>query len=120
MDSDFAEKLKSVLSDPEAMSKITAIASGLGASSAAFSGNADKAIQPTDEAEDTLRETQTVLPSAQENAVASVMQNLNTQSDPRLLLLTSLKPLLREEKRERIDAMTRALALASMMKSFRK
>lgn len=108
LDSEFQNKLKSVLSDPEALSKITAIASSLG-----LNGQSSEP-EPKNEAlsEPTSDNIAESLP-----ALSSLMPQ---QSDPRLALLTSLKPLLREDKRDRIDALTRALTVASMMKTFRK
>ncbi len=110
LDGDFAEKLKNVLSDPEALAKITAIASGLGAS------------QPS--------ASQTPPPQKEESAsppdqgIASALTALSLPSaqsgDPRLALLVSLKPLLREDRRDRVDALAQALTLASVMKNFRK
>ncbi len=104
LDGDFSEKLKAVLSDPEAMAKITAIASGM---------SKDK---PTDEPSQAVSGTSpfnvTDLPKL---SVPSI-QN----SDPRLALLVSLKPLIREDRRDRVDALAQALTLASVMKNFRK
>ncbi len=117
MDGDFAEKLKKVLSDPEAMSKITAIASGLGAS-APMSATASEPVPPS-EPETTTTQSASATP-LQQDALPALMQGINTSGDPRISLLASLKPLLREEKRDRVDALARALTLASMMKNFRK
>ena len=103
MDSDFSEKLRSVLSDPDAMAKITAIASNLG-----------KASPDT---------SSTDAPKTSEDAQSVPKQEPSlplTPSDPRLALLYSLKPLLREDKRSKIDSLTKALTIASMMKQFRK
>lgn len=110
LDNDFSQKLMQVLSNPEAMSKITAIASGLGASAPSTK---------TEETADALSYAREGTPQG-EDALPTLLQGINTSPDPRLLLLTSLKPLLREEKRDRIDAITRALALAQAMKGFRK
>lgn len=105
MDSDFSEKLKSVLSDPEAMAKITAIASNLGMGNTSQKSEETPVVSNNDIAE----------------SVSSALANVNPpQSDPRLALLCSLKPFLREEKRSRIDALERALGVASMMKNLRK
>ncbi|MBQ5837469.1 MAG: hypothetical protein IIW39_02240 [Clostridia bacterium] len=102
MDADFSEKLKAVLSDPDAMAKITAIASGLGRE------------EPSDMPKEPLGI----------NALGSDKPNLTMPSlqsgDPRLALLVSLKPLLREDRRDRVDALAQALTLASVMKNFRK
>lgn len=104
LDAEFSEKLRQVLSDPDAMSKITAIASGLGKTEAngaqAQSEQSRSALSDTDK------------PS---------LPSLSLQSsDPRLALLASLKPLIREDRRDRVDALTQALTLASVMKNFRK
>lgn len=111
MDSDFSEKLKNVLSDPEAMAKITAIASNLGM------GNAPQKSEEIS--------TPPEIQNSSQNAIAEMLSSVTSgsspiEADPRLALLVSLKPFLREEKRGRIDALTRALSVASMMKNFRK
>lgn len=108
LDGDFAEKLKAVLSDPNAMAKITSIASGLSAS------------KSESDAENTLPEQspEPIIPKSE--SLPTIAQSLALNSDPRINLLSSLKPLLREEKRDRIDSLTRALSLAAMMKNFRK
>lgn len=103
MDGDFQEKLNKVLSDPDALAKITAIASSLGAS-------------PQNEPKEP-----SVSEEKDETPLIPVPNPLTTASgDPRLQLLSSLKPLLREEKRDKIDSLTRALTVAAMMKSFKK
>lgn len=107
MDGDFAEKLKAVLSDPEAMAKITSIASGLGGTK----GESNESAAPE-------QKTEPVMPK--NDTLPALAQSFALNSDPRITLLSSLKPLLREEKRDRIDALTRALSLAAMMKNFRK
>lgn len=103
LDADFSEKLKSVLADPEAMSKITAIASNLGL------GNTPSKSEETQAPNETLE------------SVSSLLQNsAPIMNDPRLNLLYSLKPFLREEKRSRVDALANALNIAAMMKNLRK
>jgi hypothetical protein len=104
LDVDFSEKLKLVLSDPDAMAKITALASGLGKTAAP---EAPSAVEPTSDVAASSDKTNLLLPSAQ-------------NGDPRINLLASLKPLLREDRRDRVDALTQALTLAAMMKNFRK
>lgn len=111
MDSDFSEKLKNVLSDPEAMAKITAIASNLGMGN--VSAKSEEAASPIEAKSD----PQNGIPEM----LSSFTNGANPfETDPRLALLTSLKPFLREEKRGRIDTLTRALGIAAMMKNFRK
>lgn len=107
MDGDFASKLKTVLSDPEAMAKISEIASGLGGVPKEQTVNAEEPQKTESE------------PSF--NAFSNLSQSLfPAQSDPAIALLSSLKPLLREEKRDRVDSLIKALAVAAMMKNFRK
>lgn len=103
MDGDFQEKLNKVLSDPDALAKITAIASSLGASP---KNEVKEATVPDDKEETPL------IPAS--NPISASL------GDPRLQLLSSLKPLLREEKRDKIDSLTRALTVAAMMKNFKK
>lgn len=111
LENDFGEKLKSVLSDPEAMAKITAIASSLGMSPSAEVKN-----------EESKPDVTPPEPNLGGLDIASVFSQLapSSVSDPRVALLSSLKPFLREEKRGKIDALTRALSIASMMKGFRR
>lgn len=117
MDGDFAEKLKQVLSDPEAMSKITAIASSFGGGSPTNQSTEPIKDNAKPEQISSVPETANL---GQSDSLPALMQGFGAKSDPRLLLLSSIKPLLREEKREKIDALTKALALASMMKNLRK
>ena len=104
MDGEFGEKLKSILSDPEAMAKITAIASSLGANS--------KSEEPTQ------GEEPSTIPDPAK--AIGAMLNPTAGNDPKIQLLTAVKPLLREEKRDRVDSLVRALTIAAMMKGFRK
>lgn len=113
LDGDFAEKLKNVLNDPEAMSKILSIASGLGLSDT--SGPKAEEAPKREESEPISEPT-----FSSSESLPALMQGFGQSNDPRITLLASLKPLVREEKRERLDALTRALTLASMMKNFRK
>lgn len=117
LDSDFSEKLKSVLSNPEALAKITAIASSMMQS--------DKPLQPQSDLPPEPAPSNTASAPSQNGDMMALAQNLTQgfkapTDDPRVALLYSLKPLLREDKRERIDALTRALTVASIMKGFRK
>jgi len=96
LENDFAAKLQSVLSNPEALAKISAIASSFGGT-----------LQPEEPAEAPRDIPKKELPLA-------------LPTDPRLALLSSVKPLLREEKRGKVDSLLTALTVASMLKNFRK
>lgn len=103
MDSDLAQKLQSVLSDPEALAKITSIANGLSA------GGGNIAPQAENAGGDAGGE-KSGLPAGAANA----------QRDPRVALLYSLKPLLRAERQSRIDDLARAMAMISLIGGMRK
>lgn len=117
MDSDFSAKLKSVLSDPEALAKITAIASSMMQPEKPSPSQPASPPEPEPGLDVGSPSVNGDIPALAQN----LTQNFSPRADdPRLALLYSLKPLLREDKRDRIDALTRALTVASMMKSFRK
>ncbi|MBR5264378.1 MAG: hypothetical protein IKV50_06765 [Clostridia bacterium] len=88
MDENFSEKLKAVLADPEALAKISAIASSMGG-----------------------REEPKSLP-------ASVPPSVPKQKDPRLDLLFALRPLVAEHKQKRIDDLMQIATVASLLGSF--
>lgn len=98
MNDDFRQKLGQVLSDPEAMAKITAIAGSLTGSDTAASASSPP-------------------PESVPASAASLLGGAGLPlmpSDPRIALLSSLKPLVREEKREKLDTLTKAFALISL------
>ncbi|MBO5914019.1 MAG: hypothetical protein J6Q72_01600 [Clostridia bacterium] len=106
MDGDFQEKLKTLLSDPEALGKITSVASELGLVGAP--------VENRRESEEIGRKPTT------ESGALGALSAFTQPNDPRIALLCSLKPLVREEKRSRLDALTQALTIASLMKNFRR
>ena len=91
MDSDFLGKVKTLLADPESLERITAIARGLSA--------------PT--------------PAATPAAAPAGTFARPQSRDSRLTLLEALKPLLREDKRGKIDSLQRAMTMATVLKGLR-
>ncbi len=90
------DKVSALLSDPEMSAKIAAIAGSLSG------GGAQSAPSPPAQAvQQAERVTQ---PKAVGNAV-----------DPRIALLSSIKPLLRQEKRQKVDNLVRAMTVVSML-----
>lgn len=83
------EKLKSVLENEELLAKIAAAVKGT-----------EQREQPVP----AVREVKPAVPSGGADAVA---------------LLAALKPFLRRERREKLDAVTRALSAASIYKSIK-
>ncbi len=107
MDKDFSEKLKSVLSDPAAMAKIGAIADSLGMGGSPNPSPAESSPPPAP-VNEPPQIPQSLLPSP------------SLSSDPKIALLESLKPLIKEEKRNRLDSIEKALSVMTIMKAFRK
>ena len=110
MDGDFLGKVKALLSDPESLERITAIAKGMSSPQAA-----PAKTSPT---------TQHPIPPAAASPTPSEPAELPAAARPqsrdsRLTLLEALKPLLREEKRGKIDSLQRAMTMASVLKGLR-
>lgn len=93
LDDGFSEKLSRVLSDPEALKRISDIASGLGASPQ----------QSTERAE--------------EGSVPTSAPALSPLRDERLALINALRPLVAEEKRGRIDSLAKILTVTALIKN---
>ena len=109
MDGDFLGKVKALLSDPESLERITAIAKGMSSPQAApaqTSAPEQPAIPPA---------AASPTPSEPAALPAAAPQS----RDSRLTLLEALKPLLREEKRGKIDSLQRAMTMASVLKGLR-
>ena len=109
MDSDFLGKVKTLLADPESLERITAIARGLSAPTPA----ATPAAAPASAAESPAAGTEQ--PASPTAAAFARPQS----RDSRLTLLEALKPLLREDKRGKIDSLQRAMTMATVLKGLR-
>lgn len=93
MDGDIGEKLKNILADKDAMEKIASFASGLNKPS----------------------------PDAAPGAAAAVTgPPASPYRDDRTAFIGSLRPLLREEKRKKLDTLQTALTLAELFGSYKK
>lgn len=140
MNEDFSDKVKTLLEDPEMLAKIVAIAGSLGG------GNSNSPVASPEPDNSPERESveQVNVPqsnsipreppeqanashanASQGNAAQTIAKissaiNPSTPKDPRLSLLNSLKPFLREEKRAKIDHLAKALSVANLMGSFGK
>ncbi len=128
MDGGLGDKIREILNDPEALAKIAQIASGL---------------SPPQNAAQTFAETPNVQSNPQggmplggmpqvgmpQGGAASAMSALsalsgktpgNVAGDSRFALLSSLRPLLKEDKRKKIDNMKTALTIANILGNFKK
>ncbi|MBP5155417.1 MAG: hypothetical protein J6252_02410 [Clostridia bacterium] len=108
MDNGLSQKLQSVLSDPEAASRIASVAGAL----------ASAGVLPRPESEP-APEREPEAPQTEAKPAASPAPS-SAVRDPRVALLYSLKPLLREERRGRIDDLARALSVVSLLGEARK
>ena len=99
MDDSLTEKIRSVLADPDAASKIAAIASSLSGGSSEKPPAAEPAF------------------SEQKSAPAGVPALSGIGRDPRLDLLRALRPLVSEEKRGRLDDLLQIASIASLLGS---
>ncbi|NLN55528.1 MAG: hypothetical protein GX148_04410 [Clostridiales bacterium] len=124
MDSGLGDKLRDILNDPAAMEKIMQIVSGLSnqQSTPAFNQNAEYTPPPPP-------------PPAGNPSLLSGLSGFGGKSgldslaalapalgggDKRLALLSTLRPLLREEKRQKLDNLKTALTIAGIIGNFRK
>ena len=87
------EKIRSVLENEELLAKIAA------------------AVRGTD------APTQEYAPPPQRAEALPVIQSAGRSGSDALALLSALKPFLRQERREKLDALTKALSVASVYKS---
>ena len=110
MDGDFLGKVKALLSDPESLERITAIAKGMSSPQAAPA--------QTSAPEQPAVPTAAASPTPSEPAARPAAARPQSR-DSRLTLLEALKPLLREEKRGKIDSLQRAMTMASVLKGLR-
>lgn len=102
MADELSEKIRSVLSDPQSAAKIAAIASSLGVSG----GD----IPPSSPSEETA-------PSV---PAAALPLPFNRGNDKNTALLQAIKPFLREDKREKIDSLVRALSVAELISGLKR
>lgn len=109
MEDDFQAKLNRVLSDPETMAKIMSLAGASGATSPS-----SQPAGQTSSAASSEPVTENGIGGA---AAAAELPFLREQSgDKRVLtLLSSLRPLLREERQDRIDRLTKLMTVASVI-----
>ena len=111
MNGDLSEQLQKMLADPEAMSQVMQIAGSLmGQSATAPADPADPAAAPP------AGSPSASLPPELPRLLGAL--SADGAGDPRAALLTALKPYLSDARRERADALIRALKLAAVAEKF--
>lgn len=101
MADDLSEKIRAVLSDPESAAKIAAIASSLGASG-------ESSSPPKEESAPSLP------------AASALQLPFNRGNDRNTALLHAIKPFLREDKRDKLDSLIRALSVAELISGLKR
>ena len=94
MEESLSEKLQAILADPDAVAKISAIASSLGSAPPA--------------------------PSVPQTPAPTPSAPLHVGKDPRVELLRALRPLVAEQKQKRIDDLVQIATVASLLGNFGK
>ena len=102
---DLSEKLSSILSDPEAMRDIAALASQLGVDASGVHKEEDKRPEPHMPQNDT---------AAQLMALAPMLGSMK-QEDDTTRLLDAMRPFLSEERRQKLDKAKRLIKVMKLM-----
>ena len=102
LDENLSEKIRALLADPAALSAIASVASSLSGSDAA------PAVQSV------------AAQTEQPDTPASVQASLAPRRDPRIDLLCAIKPLVNDQKRNRIDNLVQIASVASLLGSLGK
>ncbi|MEG2003270.1 MAG: hypothetical protein RR057_01560 [Clostridia bacterium] len=110
MTDDLTEKIREFLKDPDAVSKIMSVASSLSPKP-----NTENAAEP----QQTQSESSTIAAAASSSSSPLAALASHAAPDRRLALLMAIKPLLREDKRPKIDAVQRAMTVATMFGKFK-
>ncbi len=118
MDS-FSDKLKTVLSDPESMAKITEIAKGFAARQNS-EGVEDKASEPSEENREEIPRFDPVGELMHSPAISEALRVLGNGSRERIALLVAMRPFVKEEKKERLDKIIGTMKTLDLITSTQK
>lgn len=113
MDAEMSSKLKALLDDPEALGKLISAVSAL--SSRDREASQADAVPPYESASAPPREAPT-LPALSSRATEGLF-TASSGGDKRLALLLALKPFLSSERQKKLDSVTKAFSVASVMKN---
>ncbi len=116
MDS-FSDKLKTVLSDPESMAKITEIAKNFAAKNAAPS------LEKAPSQEEEKGEEKAFDPMGEilhSPVIAEALRVLGNGSRERVALLSAMRPFVKEEKKEKLDKIIGTMKTLDLITSAQK
>ncbi len=108
----FSEKLKTVLSDPESMAKITEIARGFAEKKTSESPPSEKsaALPSPDPVGELLHSP----------AIAEALRLLGNGSKERVTLLQAMRPFVKEEKKAKLDKIIGTMRTLDLLTSAQK
>lgn len=118
MDSQFNDKIKNLLSDPESIKSLVEIASSLGL------GKQNEFESKNDASADSGSEQTAVIESNNDEIKDVPSFNIpsltrGTVDDERIKLLLSIKPFLNDKKRTRVDSLVKALGAAKIISTYK-
>lgn len=118
MDS-FSEKLKTVLSDPESMAKITEIAKGFAAKNSAPS------LEGSQPAEEKSEESgggvfDPISEMIRSPVISEALRVLGNGSRERVALLSAMRPFVKEEKKQKLDKIISTMKTLDLITSAQK
>jgi len=108
----FSEKLKTVLSDPESMAKITEIARGFAERESGQSKDADASLS--------LPQADPVKELLHSPAIAEALRLLGDGSRERVALLQAMRPFVKEEKKIKLDKIIGTMKTLDLLTSAQK
>ncbi|MDD4125106.1 MAG: hypothetical protein PHW77_05205 [Eubacteriales bacterium] len=126
MDSGLGDKIREILGDPQAMEKIMQIVSGLSppqGTTQTQPGADTSSSVPTSAAPPSLGNISSALSALTGKSGLDSLAALSptaASGDRRIALLSTLRPLLREEKRQKLDNLKTAFTIANVLGNFKK
>jgi hypothetical protein len=124
MDGLFNDKLKNILSDPDALKSIMSIAQALGGPKS----EPDVKEQETENVAESHESTEVLSRQPDEkpdllqiSSAASMLDGIKLKgdSDSKIQLLLSIKPFLNDKKKSRVDGLVKALGAARIISSYK-
>ncbi len=115
MDS-FSDKLKTVLSDPESMAKITEIAKGF----AAREGKERTEEEKHDSQKGNAPKADPVMELVRSPAISEALRLLGNGSRERVNLLLAMRPFVKENKKEKLDKIIGTMKTLDLITSTQK
>ena len=116
MDGNFSDQLKTVLSDPDAMSTIATLAKKF----ASHSPTGEKAAQNGENRREAFPPTAVLGELMDQPAISSALKYLGEGSSERMALLQAMRPFVKDEKKEKLDRIVQTMQMLDLLISARK